>query len=153
MIGAGSAAAASFSSNRSSGLDTSALSAPWSSLRGTPNCLTCSVASNAIAGVTVHEGGFSALQPVLQSAASTAAIYGVLPYRNAGTLRHCFFCFIPPSLTGMARARISLQKAAVYAAFEGVVGDLTLDDPAACTAEAIVAALSRLPSAQGIELP
>ena len=50
----------------------------------------------------------------------------------------------------MARGRVSLQRAAVYAACAGVVGDVTLEEDLAPAA--VLALLARIPGAQGVAL-
>jgi hypothetical protein len=52
----------------------------------------------------------------------------------------------------MARGRVSMQRSAVYAAFEGVVGDLQVDALEGLQPEVVAAALAKLPGAKAIEL-
>jgi hypothetical protein len=157
MIGAGSSAAASFSAGRTSGLDASALAAAWAAARSSPTSWLLATVDHGAKAVRLSaqgEGGYAALQPHLAAADGSAALFGVLPYASSGAQqqqhRHAFFCYLPPALAGMARGRVSLQRAAVYAACEGVVGDLTLEEDLAPAA--VQALLARIPGAQGAAL-
>ena len=153
MIGAGSSAAASFSAGRTSGLDVSALSAAWAAARSSPASWLLATVDHAAKAVRLRaqgEGGYAALQASLASADASAALFGVLPYASGGQPRHAFFCYLPPALAGMARGRVSLQRAAVYAACAGVVGDVTLEEDLAPAA--VAALLARIPGAQGVAL-
>ena len=155
MIGGGASAAASFSSGRSSGLDVTPVAPAWAATRGAADAFLVLTVDHAKKSAGVHaqgSGGYAALHPLLQAADGKAALFGALPYMSKGQPRHAFFCFLPPGLTGMARGRVSLQRAAVYAALEGVVGDLTLDDADAAQPAAVAAALSRIPGAQDVQL-
>ena len=152
MIGAGSSAAASFSAGRSAGLDATALSAAWAAARGTPAAFLVATVDHAAKAVRLRAqgAGYGALRTHLAAADGSAALFGVLPYSAGGQARHAFFCYLPPALAGMARGRVSLQRAAVYAACQGVVGDVTLEEDLA--PEAVQALLARIPGAQGVAL-
>ena len=155
MIGSGATAAASFSQGRASGLDVSAAAAAWAAARASGDAssfLVVSVdhAAKRAAVAAAGTGGYAALRAHLAAAPPTAALFGAFPYSSKGLARFAFFCYLPPLLAGMARGRVSLQRAAVYAAFEGVVGDLTLEEDLG--EAAVVAALQRVPGAADVAL-
>ena len=103
----------------------------------------------------VHQGvsgGFAALSSFMLAQDGKAALFCAFPYRSGGASRHAFLSFVPPSLAGMARGRVSMQRSAVYAAFEGVVGDLQVDALEGLQPEVVAAALAKLPGAKAVEL-
>jgi hypothetical protein len=157
LIGAGAKAAAAHASGRTSGLDVSSLVGPWGEIRGAAHgFLTASVdhkSSKLLVEELSPEGGFdSILAACSKDTAQCKVLYGAFPFQSKGLQRFAFFTFIGKDVGGMAKGRVSLQKAGVYAAFEGVSADLTFNGLEELTRENVTQALQRLPGVEGLVL-
>jgi len=154
MIGAGASAAAGFGVGRSSGLDVLDCIEPWKEIRagGSGGYLVVSVeGKKVVIEEGSNEGGFDTVQACCKKS-NSRVLYGSFPFRNKGLLRFAFFSFIGNEVGGMARGRVSLQRAGVYAAFDGVTADLSFNGIEEVTRDFVVQALSRLPGVEGLEL-
>ena len=156
MIGAGPKAAAAHASGRSSGLDTSSVAGPWGEVRAaSQGFIIASVdkASKVVIEEHSSSGGFdSVLSLCSADAAQSKVLYGAFPFQSKGLQRFAFFAFIGKDVAGMARGRVSLQKAGVYAAFDGVSADLTFNGLEELTRDNVIQTLQRLPGVEGVKL-
>lgn len=86
------------------------------------------------------EGGF---KDVVAALAPADVGYCAVPCSVDGAAKHFFLCVVGPEVPAMKKARVSLQKSAVYNAFDGVVAEVTVMDAADCTPDFAQAALTK----------
>ena len=157
MIGAGAKAAAAHASGRSSGLDVSSLEGPWGEVRGGTQGIIITSVDHKKSKLMIEElskdGGFDAIIALCsKDTAQCKVLYGAFPFQSKGLQRFAFFTFIGKDVAGMARGRVSLQKAGVYGGFEGVSADLTFNGLEELTRESVTQALQRLPGVEDLVL-
>lgn len=50
--------------------------------------------------------------------------FGAFPFNSSGQRKFGFLSWVGPSVSALKKGKVSLQKAGVYNAFEGVVADI-----------------------------
>lgn len=118
------------------------VAAAFEALRGSPGgFLTCAYDAAAKDTVVLKAsgaaGGWASAAATLGDADIT---YGVFSFTAGGAPRLAFFSWVGPSASPLKRGKVPLQRGGVYAAFPGVVADLSLAeredaDPAAVAAK------------------
>ena len=147
--------AKALSAGRDSGLDASPALAAWASVRGSgASFLLVSVTkANALEVVSAPPtGGFDALRAELLGAPDRV-LFGAFPFSRGGAARFCFFAWVGPAVSGMARAKVALQKNGVARALEGCSAELQWMEAGDTAREAVAAALSAMPGAGEVALP
>lgn len=119
-----------------SGTDTSAIGEAWQAVRNSNSsdwllCALDPTVKDKIVVVATGTGGFSGLTAALAGRESEV-IYGVCPFKlTSGQTGKKFFFLtaVGKSVSGIKRAKVSMQKQGVYNAFPGVVAEVYAASP------------------------
>ncbi len=121
-----------YTAKRDSGLDVSAVSAPWSEARSKESSGAWLLVGfdDAVKDKVVlraqGEGGLAGLRGHLaaEPAAASQILFGAFPFSlSDGQRRWSFVTWVGPSVSALKKGKVALQKQGVYNAFEGVHAD------------------------------
>jgi hypothetical protein len=136
-----------YSQKRESGVDTSAIAGPWSEARskGESGSWLLVGFDDAVKDKVVvrgaGEGGLATLKQTLLAEGMAGSIaFAGFPFRADGGVRFAFVTWVGPSVSALKKGKVSLQKAGVYNAFDGVVADVGIVGSADDLEEAAVGA-------------
>lgn len=120
-----------------SGTDTTSLSEAWQSVRNSDRsdwllCAMDATVKDKVVVVATGTGGFNGLKSALAGRESEVT-YGVCPFKMSsgqGTGKRFFFLTaVGQKVSGIKRAKVSMQKQSVYNAFPGVVAEVYAASP------------------------
>ena len=123
-------AAALYTAKREGGIDVGTVPAEWAAARDTPSPFLVAAlgvdpkAPSTLSVVGSGQGGLAGLV-ASQLLGDGDVRFGAFAFWAGGRQRFAFFSWVGPSVGGMKRGKVSLQRAGVALAFTGTAGDLT----------------------------
>lgn len=82
-------------------------------------------------------------EAMCENLADTEISFGAQSVHVEGSLRYVFFTWCGPSVSAIKRGKVSLQKNAVYNAFEGVVCEVYITDREELAKDAVAATIAK----------